>query len=547
MLEGLKRLFGLRSTLTAEQILKYPEGKRIYREFHSIRASFIDPDAVKVVNRIQQFGYRAFIVGGCVRDLLIGRQPKDYDIVTNAHPAEVKRMFANSRVIGRRFRIVHVVFRGNKIIEVSTARSLPKSRFLARKKDELLVKRDNEFGSFKDDAARRDFTINSLFFDLRNETIIDYLGGYEDIKERIVRIVGDEDVSLPEDPVRMLRAVKFSALLDFELHPRLLKGLRKYRKLIKKASQARLHEEYNKIFRTANSVKVFSRMVSTGLFEASFPEIAEAVGIDSDTSEVEFLETLPGKRLEIADRMISEHEDINTTIYYALICADLVLPLVETDQNAQDRNLEKKIKERIEPAEKELGLTRKESDRLVQVFTYQNYFLRDVSERKGWVKEFQSKPYFLEAFIFFKINTRAMENEENLQKALFWEIGLREKLPQAIRKVFHRPLGEHPVYHTERNNSYARQGGPHRNNYKPNRQAQSSHSHGNRNVHNADKPLRAEPNDKQNSPSDGEPSNASSTERKSGKNRNFHRRRRKQRPRSGNPEGNSPESPSSGE
>ena len=219
MFQKILKLFGVKKALTADQILRYPQPKQYGRDQHSIRVPQLDQDAVKVVQRIQQMGCRAYIVGGSVRDLLLGRKPKDYDVVTDAHPQELRRMFANSRIIGRRFRLVHVVFRGNKVIEVSTARSLPSNRAEAKNSDELYLKRDNQFGTFKEDAARRDFTINALIFDIKNETIVDYTGGYEDIEHRVVRVIGNPEISFPEDPVRMYRAVKFAAMLGLDLDP----------------------------------------------------------------------------------------------------------------------------------------------------------------------------------------------------------------------------------------------------------------------------------------------------------------------------------------
>ena len=438
MLSLIKRVFSGKKSQNAEEILKYPQGKRYYPDFHHIRKSNLDEDAVKVINRLHQFSFKAYVVGGCVRDMLLGRSPKDYDIVTNAKPNEIKKIFANSRLIGKRFKIVHIVFRGNKIIEVSTARSLPESRKMAKDNDDLLLTKDNEFGSFKDDAARRDFTINSLFFDVRNETILDYSGGYDDLNEKLVRIIGDENVSLPEDPVRMLRAIKFAALLDFSLHSKLEKGIRKHRKLIRKASAPRLHEEYNKIFRTGQSYKIFEMMVKVGLYEAIFPNVTSYNEKLQPDFQTEFSKSRIAKRLMISDRMISEHEDINTTIYYALLLNDVVAELVF--DTAPPKVLAKEIKNRIRAAETDLGLTRKESERIVEMFVAQQQFTKETKERKGWVQQFKNKDFFLEAFILYKINARADENDVSIQKALFWEIGLRKKLPQAIKKQRFRPL-----------------------------------------------------------------------------------------------------------
>ncbi|MDH4262596.1 MAG: CCA tRNA nucleotidyltransferase [Spirochaetia bacterium] len=438
MLKWIKNLFFRGDQSVTDDILKYPVGKRYYPDFHNIRKNYIDIDAQKVIGRLNQFGFKAYIVGGCVRDLLLKRRPKDYDIVTNATPAEVKKIFVNSRLIGKRFRIVHVVFKGNKIIEVATARSLPSSRKGARDESDLLLQRDNEFGTFKEDAARRDFTINSLFFDIRNESIIDYTGGYEDIQNKIVRIIGDENISLPEDPVRMLRAVKFAGILDFEIHENLEKGIRKHKKLIQKASAPRLHEEYNKIFRTGHTFTIFKKMAELGLFDALFPDLAKKNKELYDDWPKSFEDSLMGKSLKISDRMINEHEDINTTIYFAILGAGFMLDLFDT--NPRDRGFEREIKSRMEVVSKDLGLTRNESESILQIYNAQRQFYQEESDNKAWVRNFKNKPFFQEAFILYKISVRANNDDAGIQRALFWEIGMRKKLKFAIRKVMNRSI-----------------------------------------------------------------------------------------------------------
>lgn len=446
MLFRIKNILGSKKGLDPDKILRYPQGKRYYSDFHPIRKNFIDTDALKVLARLQQFGYKSYLVGGGVRDLLLGRMPKDFDIVTNAKPKEIKKLFANSRMIGKRFRIVHIVFKGNKIIEVSTTRALPASRVSAKDTDDLYVEKDNRYGTFKEDAARRDFTINALFFDARNETIIDYTGGYEDLNDKVIRVIGDENISLPEDPVRMLRAIKFASLLGFEIDSKLQKGIKKYRKYIQKASKPRLHEEFNKIFRTGQSLKVFELMVQTGLFSALFPRVAATAEKTCKTFQSAFPDSKIGKRLAIADRMISEHEDLNTTIYYALLASDVISGLRYPHPFTRDISKEKiddnikALRYALKDFEKETGLSRKELDRLVQIFTNQYIFSEEVKDQKGWVREFKKNDFFLEAFIFYKINARANEDDEAVQKALFWEIGLRKKLGDSIRKVRPRPI-----------------------------------------------------------------------------------------------------------
>ncbi len=439
MLSWIKNIFIPPDHTSTEYILKYPQGKRYYADFHNIRKSMIDHDAQKVIGRLNQFGYKAYIVGGCVRDLLLNRSPKDYDIVTNATPSEIRKLFVNSRVIGRRFKIIHVVFKGNKIIEVSTARSLPLSREKAKNKHELLIQHDNEFGSFKEDAARRDFTINSLFFDIRNESIIDYTGGYDDLQNKIVKNIGDENISFPEDPVRMLRAIKFASLFGFELHSRLVSGIKKNRRLIQKASVARLHEEFNKIFRTGSTFDVFKSMVELKLFDALFPIITKKYSELHSPWPKKFGQSYLGIRLQIADRMISEHEDINTSIYFAIMASGYLDDLFSGDP--RDRKIENDIKHRLSEINAELGLTKREFERLLQMFSAQRQFHQEVEdETKPWVRSFKSKVFFPEAFTYYKIHVRANRDDAGIQRALFWEIGLRKKLPNVIRKSSPRPL-----------------------------------------------------------------------------------------------------------
>ena len=423
-----------------ESILKYPDGKRYYKDFHNIHRKYIDYDAEKVINRLQRFGHKAYLVGGCIRDLLLGRHPKDFDIVTSAHPSEVRRLFKNSRIIGKRFKINHIVF-GHKIIEVSTTRSLPKNRIFAKNKENLYLKRDNTYGSFKEDAARRDFTLNSLYFDLKNEIITDYTGGVEDIQKKIVRTIGNENISFPEDPVRILRAVKFSGILDFELSADLLKGIRKYKKFMNKASISRLHEEFNKIFWTGKAYQIFSKIIEADLFSSLFPCLYSRLNSMNPNWDKYFDETLLAKRLKISDKMISEHEDINNNLYYAILISDFILgPQIKKVHNK--RIYKKNIYTEIMKVGNDFGLTRKEVERLTEVFSSQDSFLRDTAENhdKSRVRMFKSKDYFVESFIFYKINARSLADHESIQKAFFWEIGLRQKLPDAIRKLVYKTL-----------------------------------------------------------------------------------------------------------
>lgn len=413
--------FVKRLPLLKNRALQQAEGKRYYRQQHGLRREQMDPDALKVVNRLSRHGYKSYFVGGCVRDMLMGRRPKDFDIVTNATPAQIRKLFSNSRSIGRRFRIVHILFRG-KVVEVSTFRS--PSRRGGRDDDgdgEL------QYGTPQEDASRRDFTFNALYFDPRNESVIDYVGGYEDIQNKRIVIIGDADRSFREDPVRMLRAAKFSGLLGFELPPSLLKAIRRNKQEILKANQSRLLEEYTKIFRTGQTTEVFHKLAETGLLRILFGDAYDA----GDAGRQPFLESGIGKRLAIADRMLNEREDLTATIYMSLIMADLVSSILD---DRVKHNVIEHIKKKLMPAWKAIQYPARERDRMLQIFASQGRF-NQADNRKSRPDVFRKKPFFYEAFMVFKINALARGNEALVQKAMFWEIGPKTRPPEANRII----------------------------------------------------------------------------------------------------------------
>lgn len=426
-----------------DRFLKYPEGKRIYREFHSIRNTQMDPDGLKVINRLNRYGYKSYFVGGCIRDLLLGKKPKDFDIVTNATPTQLRKLFSNSRVIGRRFKLVHVVFRGGKVIEVSTFRSLPEHRLdSSLESDDMYLKRDNIFGTPKEDVARRDFTINSLYFDPRNESIIDYTGGFEDMKNQRINVIGDPDISFKEDPVRMLRAAKFAPLLGFSMHSACAKGIRKNRFEIAKANSNRLLEEYFKIFRTGKSAKIFGSMYETGLLETLMPS-AIAASVERAEPGVPFEDTPLGRRLSIADRMLAEREDLTVDIYLALLFCDLVEDVFAVDRWKREEHIAEYVKSRLDEACSEMKLPGRDRSRLLQIFISQIRFRSETDGRRKnrRTDAFREKVYFFEAFMVFKIHSLAEADDEAVQRAMFWEIGPRSRPPESHRMIslFYNP------------------------------------------------------------------------------------------------------------
>ena len=240
----------------------------------------LDPDAVTVVNRLNEAGLESYFVGGCVRDLLLGLIPKDFDISTAARPRQIRRLFRNSRIIGRRFKLAHVHF-GRKIIEVATFRRTPEGTGEPGveppgegEADDLLITRDNEFGTAEQDAVRRDFTINALLYDVRSAEVIDYVGGVADLESRVLRTIGDPLVRFAEDPVRMLRAVKFISRLGLSPAPDVAAALEASAERIELSAPPRVLEEIFKLMSCGHSGTALTQLLDYGLLQRLLPEVA---------------------------------------------------------------------------------------------------------------------------------------------------------------------------------------------------------------------------------------------------------------------------------
>jgi poly(A) polymerase len=247
----------------APRILSRPE--------HNVSRKNIDPDALKVLYRLKNNGFVAYLVGGGVRDLLLEREPKDFDIGTSAHPQQVRKLFRNCFIVGRRFRLAHVRF-GRKVIEVSTFR-----RAAEPENGDTLIRRDNTFGTPEEDAFRRDFTVNALFYDIANFSVIDWVHGIEDLIDRVIRTIGDPAVRFREDPVRMLRAVALAARLDFTIDRDTAEALRSLRGEIVRSSSARILEELYKILRQGRSRRTFEMLHEYGLLAYILPAADRAI------------------------------------------------------------------------------------------------------------------------------------------------------------------------------------------------------------------------------------------------------------------------------
>jgi poly(A) polymerase len=255
-----------------------------------VKLDQIDPDAIKVVERLRRFGHEAYLVGGCVRDLLLGLPAKDFDVATSATPPELRRAFRNCRIIGRRFRLAHIFF-GSKIIETSTFRANPREgeddetpqESTEAEGGNLLIRRDNVFGTAEEDARRRDFTVNGLFLDVEAQKVIDHVEGLADIEAKVVRTIGDPDVRFREDPIRILRAVKFAARCGLTIEPETYRHAMGHASEITKCAHARVSEEFFRLLRAGAARPSMELLIEMKLLGVLLPALNQWLGLGAGT------------------------------------------------------------------------------------------------------------------------------------------------------------------------------------------------------------------------------------------------------------------------
>jgi poly(A) polymerase len=296
----------------------------------AIAKEHIDLDAQKVIRHLVRNGYQAYLVGGCVRDLLLGRTPKDFDLATSATPSEVRDLFRNCRIIGRRFRLAHVVF-GRKIIETATFRANPREEEAEGEgtPGELYIHRDNVFGTAEEDARRRDFTMNGLFYDVEPGQVIDYVGGLHDIKQRSVRTIGDPNIRFREDPVRLLRAVKFAARLGFDIEDQTYRAMITHRADLQKSAVPRVLEEIYRLLRGGAAVESLVLLREVGLLTELLPELAGRLEAQPQTLE---------PYLHLVDQGVAAGEVPSAGLLLVLLFAAELQPLFDEESAARTRD-----------------------------------------------------------------------------------------------------------------------------------------------------------------------------------------------------------------
>jgi poly(A) polymerase len=300
----------------------------INRDQHPVSRKQMSPEVLKVLYRLHRTGHLAYLCGGGVRDLLLGRKIDDYDVATDAEPRRLKQVFGNCRLIGRRFRIAHIMFKGGKIIEVSTFRKKGEEEEATDEGNSLLIKRDNTFGSPAEDAFRRDFTINGLYYNVADFSIIDYVDGRADLHARLIRCIGDPNIRFQEDPIRILRGIRLAATLDFQVEESTWNAMKCQCHHIMECPASRIREEIMKILRRKNSRKGYQLLADGGILEHLFPRLEEfrlACLQNKPTSADPLLQCI-----DVIDDLRSKGAEFTDSLLLAALTASPVMSSFET-------------------------------------------------------------------------------------------------------------------------------------------------------------------------------------------------------------------------
>lgn len=400
----------------------------------------IDPDALKVVRRLVRYHHEAYLVGGCVRDLLLDHAPKDFDVATSATPNQIRSLFRNARIIGRRFRLAHIFF-GPKIIETSTFRKNPRESEGddhvqdgedlsegtdahsntgapgAPGEESLLIRQDNVFGTAEDDALRRDFTMNALFYDPEGRRVIDFAEGRADLERRLIRTIGDPDIRFQEDPVRILRAIKFAARLDLTIEPQTYAALTRHRESIRLCAKARVLEEIYRLMREGAALPAMRLLIETGVQDILLPEMSPVVD-DPARRKTLFA------RLDALDSLAGSLPVTNALLISALSLGTVV-PREALQGGPDAATLESSLQVMLAS----WTPSRRDRDRTRQILMAQRRFAPEAARRrKRRPSAFATQEYFPEALALYKL--RCHGGEEDPSSLERWE-GLATQLAES--------------------------------------------------------------------------------------------------------------------
>lgn len=307
--------------LSQSEMITTANKRLITEDQHQISRRYLDDNALKVTYRLQDAGFEGYLVGGCIRDLLLDKKPKDFDVATDAHPEEAAELFRRGRLIGRRFKLVHVRY-GRDLIEVATFRASHDSQpengegEQGKQCDSGMILRDNVYGTIEEDALRRDFTVNALYYCPKDHCVYDFANGYEDLKKGVLRMIGHPESRYKEDPVRMLRAARFAAKLDFTIDPASESPIRPLAPMLKRIAPARLFDEALKLLQSGHAVQSYQQLQRLELFEPLFPQVQEL--LQRPNLDVP-LTALIENALKNTDRRLAQRKSVTPAFLFAAI------------------------------------------------------------------------------------------------------------------------------------------------------------------------------------------------------------------------------------
>lgn len=383
----------------------------IPRTKHCISKTDISINALKVLNRLIGAGFQAYLVGGSVRDLLLHKAPKDFDVATNATPNEVRNLFRNGRIIGRRFKLVHVLFH-KEIIEVATFRGHDTADASQQVNERGMLVRDNAYGSLDEDAWRRDFTINSLYYNVDDSSIIDFTGGVSDVEHRLIRMIGDPLTRYQEDPVRMLRAIRFSAKLHFELAQETAAPFPQASQLITHVSNSRLFDEITKLYQCGEAAIVQKLLLQYGLFEHLCPLTFSLLDGEHPVN------ALLSIALENTDTRIRDDKPVTPAFIFAVL---LWFPMIERSKKLQLSGLDP-----LPAIEKAMSLVLIEQNKIISIPKRYTQVIREIwllqyrfaKRQGGRAFNLLQHPRFRAAYDFMAL--RALAGDEAIDLAQWW-------------------------------------------------------------------------------------------------------------------------------
>ncbi|WP_216848981.1 polynucleotide adenylyltransferase PcnB [Kosakonia sacchari] len=425
------------------EAMAQPQMTVIPREQHAISRKDISENALKVLYRLNKAGYDAYLVGGGVRDLLLGKKPKDFDVTTSATPDQVRKLFRNCRLVGRRFRLAHVMF-GPEIIEVATFRGhhdeQQTDRTISQRGQNGMLLRDNIFGSIEEDAQRRDFTINSLYYSIADFTVRDYVGGMRDLEEGVIRLIGNPETRYREDPVRMLRAVRFAAKLNMRISEETAEPIPRLATLINDVPPARLFEESLKLLQAGYGYETYRLLREYGLFQPLFPSITRYFTEKGDSP----MERIIDQVLKNTDNRIRNDMRVNPAFLFA---AMFWYPLLENAQRiTQEGGLAYydafalAMNDVLDEACRSLAIPKRITTLIRDIWQLQLRMSRRQGKRSWKLME---HPKFRAAYDLLALRAEA-ENNGELQRLAKWWGEFQVSAPPAQKDMLN-DLGDEPA------------------------------------------------------------------------------------------------------